>query len=1311
MKRTHFKILATVLVAIMLLATVFTIISFAGENYAEITFVENSSSYKKAILKGSELELPDPNENDSVGGVIYGWFDKEGNLYEPGQKIRPTEDLTLYRAEGDEFALSASLPIYCQKGYTYVKLKSSISLDSPITLPNNKILFIDLNGNNISLTTEASYDSETGEEIPVGAFVGQNSGVIFANSSATKSTISHTAGGNVDFLVNSLVSVSPDASAKNLTFVVKENVAIDTNMNLLSVQTDISENPGALNLSIHGEVDCGRLLRSNGLENANVKIYEGAKVSASSEYMFEDIIPDTNNVVTLNIYGGDITLNVGFIKNAVRMTPLIYGGRFSKDVSELFINSNFKFEKDSSGFFVFKGCAHQGPLSQNVVSCDEDCDKLHDHCTCTIAHQHCNENCTITDPSHVHCECKLDHTHCQCLSLTNHTDHFHCDTPRKLTHRCIYCNQLYEVEYPNGVGHSFRMELVQPPINTPEETQAARYKTYCTRGDYERLEYAFPDPSSVYVTVKYMDGEEEKTVRIPSLDIYSFDETLKTKIISFSVDSVYTLDEDGEKKQISPESIFFVEVPLGTTDLYGEMMNANNTPTKVGVFVNDYYLKEVALPISIVNVNDYAFYNMNSIEKITGVEYITGNIGTEAFMQSAKTKLSFDHLELNAKKIGSSAFRNIIIKNTLTIGKNVEQISNYAFALDPEITVDPKDRIKEIFIEGNEIYNGVKLGVAKTNMGGYHQFSDMPIVYIGHDYIKTTIPSTCISYGHDLNKCSRCFAEYQDNFVMHFSDHNYIEHVVPSTCQQYGFDGYMCTVCELKVKKEVGGDLPIDKNNHMYAAGVVKYPIKSGTYFCTDPYYTLRLCECGKIEPMTESFATFTFPGDESQTKWEIFLLENGEFLIYKNGQRITSKSTASLTTLDGAFKTLTHGGYTCTLTKVSGSGKEGDTLSGTYTARFGSTYSFTVEISIGSRLNAFIPASNAKHNYKETVLVEPTCVEGIVKRVCLDCRYEPPVEAVSPVLQHTREQIIMQSATCSVFESGIYKCTLCGDEKPYEIRDKYNDKVHAKKINDQGVVVAEPSSEHAGIRRFQCKDCGADIFEEIPKVDNSFSFTIPLLNITINTTKRTFTITLIAIFAAIPLIAGVLLTFIFTFTKKKSKSAGYKFRFNTLKKGNATSNKSVSEQLHDMNLVDELPPDVEFDENGIRDDEAAWTAYVDALNNDYTRTIEMNLQKEIEEDSSVDEVKPDNANAWEAYVEAINRDYEQTMEFTINNQAEDKSLAELMADTVVDVSLSGTPTDQGEGIEENETFDLGAPSDDEAFDLGESSDDETFSL
>ncbi len=1300
MKRSHFKIILACLVALMLLGSVFTIISFAGGSYAEITLVENSSSYKKSVLKGNEFVIPEPDPDDSVGGIVYGWFDKAGNLYEPGEKINPKENITLYRAEGDEFALSPSLALYCQKGYSYVKLNSSITIDSPIELPKDKILYIDLNGNTINATTPIKYDTN-GEETASGLFYGNDCGVIFANSSTEKANIKYTADGDKDFLFSSLVSLSPSPSAKNLIVLVKENISIATNMNLVSIETDISEAPGLLSLSIYGSVDAARLLRSNGISDAYVRIYDGAKVDCSrrnsssestdfrktsSDFMFEDVISGNNRVVVLEIYGGDVLLNVGFIKNTIRLNPFIYGGRFSSDISSLFQNNNFVFEYDeTSKLYLFKGCNHVGPLVENVDNCAADCEENHIHKTCL--------------------------------------------SPRTLKHRCIYCNEEFLQEYPDGVGHSLRMELVQAPVNTPEETKPALYRTYCTRGDVERFEYAYPDPASVYVTVKYTEKDQKtgavtdiKTIRIPSKDMFDFDESNKTKIMSYSADNVYTYDEEGNKIYISPESIIFVEVPLGTTDLYGELKSPDKTPTPVGVFTNDYYLQEVSLPSSLVNVGSYAFFNMQSIEKFTGLENITGSIGTAAFLQPTNTKLAFDYFDLNAKSVGYAAFGNIIIKNVLTISDNVDMIVSYAFGLglkfnydNGQIEEDPdyKDNrtdaeiTKEIFIE-NYIGNvGVTLNKAKGNTGSYHQFSDLPIVFTDHDYIKNSVAPTCISYGYDLYRCSRCFIEYEDNHGTTYGDHDYVDHRVEPTCQAVGFIGKRCLVCDDKPKDK---DIPINKDNHTYAAGVVKYAIGEDKYFCVDPYYTLRLCGCGKIEAFSESTVSFTFPGDTSETKWNFYILSNGDVIVFENGKML-SNSSYSMTIEDGIIKELVCNNVAFVITKLTGSEDTSDTLSGTYEATHGSTFKFPVTVVKGTAINAVVPSANATHNFKDSFVIEPTCVEGRISSVCVDCKYKPADRIAPPVLEHTREKIVYNEATCSTPESGVYKCTACGGETPYEFTGKFDTTKHAKRAGDPGVVIAEPSTEHTGRRRFQCKDCGGDIFEDIPVIDNSLSFTIPILNITINTDKRTFRIALIIIFVSIPLLAGILLTFVFTFTRKKSKSAGYKFRFNTIKKGEGGSNKSVAEQLAEMNLVDELPPDVELNENGERNDEAAWTAYVDALNNDYTRTIELNLQKEIEEDSSVDEVKPDTSAAWAAYVEAINKNYEETMELTLKEEAEEKSLSDLMADTIVDMSLSSftNPDEVGEG---EETFDLGEDSEgEETFDLGEPSDDETFSL
>lgn len=1283
MKKSRFKILMVLTVALVLLITTFTISSLAASKYAEITFVQNGTLTKEAVVVGQEIEIPTPKAE--LGGTIYGWFDGEGNFYQAGQKIKPQKNLTLYCAEGDSFALSGVLPIYLQKGYTYIKLNSNITLTEPVKLPDNKVVYIDLNGNTINMETPARVDESTGDEVTSGAFVGKNSGIIFANSSANEAKIAHTSFGDPAFSFGSLVLVSHTDKADRLSFAVRENVSIKTNMSLVSIDTDISEINGALNISIYGNVDCGKLLRTYGLSGGQITIHNTAKVVASEDYLIEDVTETTdlltftvmaNGKKTVNEGGVDVEkelaaqihLKKGFIKNASRITTLVYGGCYSKDITNLIPNGNFTFEKrpdDDRNLYYYTTCKHSGPLAEPAYTCQKNCTENHEH--------------------------------------------YFCETPRTLKHNCIYCGEVFNKEYPNGVGHSLKIELVQEPINTKEETKEGKYKTYCTRGDYENTETVFPNPDSVYVTLKYIDEATEEVVelRVPSRDVYSFSKTDKTKITSFSVDTVYTTDAEGNSVRVSPQSIFYIEVPCGTTGLYGEMQNKDNTPTPVGVFANDYYLKEVALPLSLQSVDGYAFFNMQSIETITGIENITGNIGTAAFMQPVDTKLCFDYLELNASSIEGAAFGNILIKKSLTIGENVTSISDNAFGLGLEMDYDDKGNVKpipdyedkraddeitkEIFVLGYEGADGVTLSTAKTGMGSGHQFSTLPIVFKSHNYVLTKIVATCVSFGHDLHTCSRCLTEYTDNYVEEYAPHALVEHIVPATCQSYGFKGQKCSIegCDYIIKDKVGGDLPMDKNNHTYAAGTVKYAIDPNGYFCVDPYYTLRRCACGKIESSTASTIEFMYPGNTAKTTWVFYKLEDNTILIYKDGARVSDSTLASMTiNEDGCFSVLTYNKVIFSLVKSSSGASANDKLSGTYVATNDKGVKFLVAVSVGSRFNAVVPASTATHNFNETVLVEPTCDYGKIRNTCFDCKYTPADIIINPVANHTLEKFVVQEATCSIVESGKYVCSVCGIENPYSFEGKYDSTKHTKMVNDVGVVVAEPSTQYPGQRRFQCKDCGADMFEEIPKLEP--------------TNEKSIKTTLIIIFISIPLAAGIILTFVFTFTKKKSKAAGYKFRFNTIKNGDAHSNKTVAEQLAEMNLVDEQAPDVELSEDGVRDDEAAWTAYVDAINNDYTRTIELNLAKEAEADTSIDEVKPDSeGNAWEAYVAAINKDYEETMELNLKSQQnEEKSLADLMDDTVVDMSFDGfKQQDSSEG--EDETFDFGTLSGSQSFDLG----------
>jgi len=1150
MKKTGFKILLTFLVATLLLGSVFTINIFAEDTHAYVTLSHGGETSKRWYEIGKAITLPEPETK--VGGKVYGWFDGDGNFYEPGDSFTPTKDVTLYCADGGEISLSGSMVVSAHKGFSYIKLKSNISLDTPIILPKNQVLYLDLNGNNINIETPPVIN-EYGQEAPTGAFISAecgekcgycgkcgDCGVIFANSSSTVSQINHKAGGSLDFNLNSLVSVSPTKQANNLTFVVDKNVKITENMNLFSVQTDISAFSGALRVKILGDVECDRLLRTNGTTNASVVIHNAAKLTSFGELLFEDI-SNCDNLLTFIVEKNSASSSAkiyldghGLIKDISRIKPLIYGGSYSKDIASFFPIGNYSFKQNGT-LYDFVGCAHNGPLAEHAYGL-------------------CNTACT-------------------------------------LNHLCNYCEDLYPVEYKSGVGHNLSLELIQEPVNTKEETKEAIYKTSCSRCDYEKLDRAYPDPASVYITVKFVEGDKIKELRVPATDVFSFDKTKKTKLISFSVDNISYLDYLDNVVKVPVESIFYVQVPLGTTDIYGEYRTSANDEydAEVGVFTNDYYLKEIELPPSIQNIDSYAFYNMASLEKVFGLEYVTGSIGKKAFMATTNKNFYIEHVTINASSVGEYAFANLRMK-TLTIGKSVGRISNYAFSLDSSLT----SVLTEIFVEGNDSKNGVTIDKAKSNMGSNHQFSGRAIVFVGHDYKYEPKPATCIEYGHDYYECSRCGYSYKENFVEVFAPHNLVVHVVPSTCQTYGFDGHRCTVCDIKIKKAVGGDLPLDKNNHTWQAGTVKVPVDPDGSFCTDPYYTLKKCGCGAIQPDIPS--------------------NRGEIIE---------------------------------------------------------------------------PPIDAKHNYKETVIIAATCGEyGTTLFTCRDCGYSTK-KIVDPTRKHTMDlenKEILVKATCSTPESGNVLCLECGLTVPYTLDGIFNTETHVKLPGDVGTVISEPSTEYAGLRGFTCTDCGALFTEEIPRIDDGITIKIPLINKEIKTDEETLRTALIVLFVSIPLAAGIILTFVFTFTKKRNKSAGYKFRFNTMKKGEK-STKSVAEQLAEMNLSDELPPDIPITEGGERDDQAAWTAYVDAINNDYERTAELEAQAPDEDTSS--DLTPPSEDAWKAYVEALNRDYEETLELeAIRPEKEALSLADAMQDTVVTSIADSESTSSSESLDSEDTDD-----------------------
>lgn len=773
MKKVSLKILLALL-CIVLSVTLFAVFTSAEEEKCIVNLIDDGEVIETVLVdKGSSYALP---QKDCDTGTYQGWFTNDGVFYPAGSSVTVNNDISLNLAKGGSASLTGSFTNAINRGYSYIKVNSSMTFSSSFTL-GNTLLYIDLGGNTIKIESSEN------------AFSGENSGIIFANG---KLEYTYT-GTDASHMVNSLVCLTPQASTSNLTFTVTNDCELVSNVGLIIVEKDISKLDG-IEINIYGSIKSDRLLRTYGMKNGVINFFDGSSYETDCEYFYDDYGVDTDDLIaTTTIHGGSFTLDTttGFSKDENRYKTIIVDGSkptFSKDITSFFTAKNYSFTKVDD-IYEFSKCAHDGPVTvkPSVSSCTE---------------------------------------------------------PVTVTHTCSYCNAIYTEDLANGIGHSYTISLVNDIINTPEETKAGCYAYTCQSCGYEYNKYIYPDPSTVYVTVGIINkkGEKEFT-RVPSLDLYTLE---GSKLMSFSTAFIeYDLG-------VTQDDIFYIEVPLGTTDVYGDYRNS----TETGAFRKNSFIKELELPRSLINVSKYAFSLMEKLETIHGLEYITGKIDTEAFAQADNSPLVIEHMVLNAETISERAFQNIRMK-TLKFGANVKTIGNGAFNLVSHTTM-----LKEIFVEGYTLEDGVAATHAfnsvlrKSLNGSNQQFANMNIVYKDHDYVLTSSPATCSQVGFEIETCSRC----QDTIILsevsmlphkYADEHTHLTgktcahcNYVPSSCRVRGYYAPVCEECGYE-DLENKTILAFDYSSHVYTNSE---KIFCDGWICENSYYTLGVCVCGKVE-------------------------------------------------------------------------------------------------------------------------------------------------------------------------------------------------------------------------------------------------------------------------------------------------------------------------------------------------------------------------------------------------------------------------------------------------------------------------------
>lgn len=775
MKRTSFFKLSLALLVVITTVIIFSsVYSFASP--VKVTFKQNGST-SDILVEAGEAFTP---EDITVlpGQIFYGWIDSNGNIYQAGKSITVTEATTFYALIGCEVSSEGELLASISQKMTYVKMTSSFVVNDSIEL-NNGALVLDTNGCNLTVATEDS------------AFTSFGTGISVIGGGK----VIHTYSGTAPAIDNvSLVKFEPSASTSSMFVTVESGTTVSTRADLIIISANISSKPSAFNAAIHGTVECNKLMVTNGISDGIITVHKTASVSTTDEFLFEDRGSFAEkNYVTLKILGGTFNFDRlnGIARQSDKYKVYIQGApQFSQDISSFFDAGNYSFAQNkTTGMYHFVRCEHSGPVSGDLPNCGE--------------------------------------------------------TDVVVTYRCLYCDMDY-TKTIDKMEHDIVTVVLQPMITTEETTQELIYEKKCVRcgGNYSKhVEY--PDPSTVYVTVTYLDEKgRPHDLRVPSKEMFTFvsmdtSGVANTKyngkcyLMAFGTEIL----EYGEKYKslnIKQKNIVSVEIPLGTKKIFGDQTthSSNHVTTYAGVFYLNNYLREIALPKSLTDIERHAFREMESLTNIKGLEYVTGTIHEYAFYQKHQNVI-VDQMALNAYEIKDYAFNNVRM-NHLFIGLGVKKIQKGAFHLD-NIVDNPSIRVSEVFVEGNTV-NGTTFptafkGTGRTYVNDGQQFgATRNIVFTEHQVNSVVTEPSCLSGGYTTHTCKYCSYVRVDTELPALG-HAPDEVVVAPTCSTQGYTVEMCTRCG-----EEYGDRLInqrtDPNNHMFGTkeGYVFFDEETGDF-------------------------------------------------------------------------------------------------------------------------------------------------------------------------------------------------------------------------------------------------------------------------------------------------------------------------------------------------------------------------------------------------------------------------------------------------------------------------------------------------
>lgn len=325
MKKRLF-ILAMMVVLVATLLAVFTVTVSAEENAITVRYCHFSGSQRELIKPNADGTYTLRTDKFSGNGTVtlsdgstiertfYGWFDKEGVIYEPGATVKFTKDTDLFEAYGIGVTSAADLESATQAAYKtalFIRLMADIETAEDLNSSWGTMI-LDLNGHNLLITKNNQAISNYRGACMV---VGQGK---ITHAPETINTKDDQTG----FAVYQYHSYGDGDTMQH--FIIGKDVVVETPYNLVRITNGV-DGDGMPKMYISGTVKAKNLIRAGIISNATIKIFPSANLTFTGE----DVFVFTNETGTAKY--ADLTID-GNIKlesgTAVMFDDFIMSSRF-----------------------------------------------------------------------------------------------------------------------------------------------------------------------------------------------------------------------------------------------------------------------------------------------------------------------------------------------------------------------------------------------------------------------------------------------------------------------------------------------------------------------------------------------------------------------------------------------------------------------------------------------------------------------------------------------------------------------------------------------------------------------------------------------------------------------------------------------------------------------------------------------------------------------------------------------------------------------------------------------------------------------